>query len=142
MITRIDVYVGGPSSCEYEITPVNHESNIVAVRRGYLCVRRVTLHRFNTMINIWGFFDPVPAIWNTTTNAAFVLFNEITHFQDFAVAFNVWRDSLRQWKVDPSVSEQCEADLLAAIAAFPNRWLARVTERSNKNVGTQVPGKT
>lgn len=125
MISRYDVYVGGPASCEYEVTPVFHEKNTVAVRRGYYCIRRVVLHRFNTFINIWGFFDPIPAIWQATSDESIRLAETIIEKEDFAVAFNAWRDAQRVWQVDPNISEKCEKMLLDAISRFEGRWFAR-----------------
>ncbi len=141
MITRFDAYVGGPSSCEYEVTPVFHEKNSVAVRRGYYCIRRVVLNRFNTFINVWGFFDPIPDIWRATSDESIRLAEMIIDKEDFAVAFNAWRDSQRVWQVDPNVSAKCEQSLLDAIERFPNRWLPRYLKQQSKLVGTQVPGK-
>lgn len=141
MMTRVDVYCGGPSSCEYEVTPVFHEANSVPVRRGYYCIRRVVLNRFSTFINVWGFFDPITEIWRATSDEAIRLAETIIDKEDFAVGFNAWRDSLRAWCVDPTVSTQCESDLLDAIARFPNKWLERYVEQKLKKVGTQVPGK-
>jgi hypothetical protein len=141
MITRYDVYLGGPSSCEYEVTPVIHESNTVPVRRGYYCIRRVTLHRFNTFINVWGFFDPIPDVWRATSDQCSCLAQCIIDKGDFAVGFNSWRDSMRVYAVDATVSVQCEQMLLDAIDKFPNRWLARYFEKAGKVLGTQVPAK-
>ena len=141
MITRYDAYVGGPSSCEYEVNPVFHEANNVPVRKGYLCIRRVTLHRFNVIVNIWGHYDYIPLIWRSVSTEANLLAELVIRAGDFMVAFTQWMESLRQWKVDPSVSEQCENELLDAISRFPNRWLDRYNEQQSKKVGTQVPGK-
>lgn len=141
MITRYDAYVGGPSSCEYEVTPVFHEANNVPVRKGYLCVRRVTLHRFHTVVNVWAFYDYVSSIWQVTANEASVCAEMIIKSKDFHVGFTQWIDSLRKWRVDPSVSEQCENELLAVISRFPNRWLQRYVEQQVKKVGTHVPVK-
>lgn len=141
MITRYDAYVGGPSSCEYEVNPIFHEANTVPVRKGYLCIRRVTIHRFNVVVNVWGFYDFVPAIWKAITIEANLLAELIIRAGDFSVALTQWIESLRQWRVDPSVSEICENDLLAAIDRFPNRWLERYREQQVMKAGTHVPEK-
>lgn len=125
MITRYDVYVGGQFSCEYEVHPVFHEKNSVPVKRGYYCIRRVVLNRFNTFINVWGFFDPVVAVWRATSDEAIRLAEFIIDKEDFAVGYNAWRDSQRAWCVDPSVSVDCELALLDAITAIPCKWRQR-----------------
>lgn len=140
MILRYDVYVGGSHSREYEVTPLTHESQKVPVRSGYLCIRHVTIHRFQTVVIIWGHFDLVPAIWRATSEEAIVLAETIISAGDFMVGFTKWCDSLRSWKVDPTVSEACENELMAAISRFPNRWLQRYLDKYSP-VGTHVPGK-